>query len=482
MKKFFVILLPIIFSAFLFACADAEEKNYNLYNLKLAYDNENNLLSGEMIFDYYNYTGETLNDICFHLYPNAFRENSSQSVVSLANYNRAYYDGKCYGDINILSSNKDFDFIGNDENILRLNLENPLNINEQITLKIEFECVLPKINHRYGVGENTINFGNVYPVLCVYENGGWNTNGYNSNGDPFYSEMANYDVQILFNDNYKIASTGEIENEYIEGENRIVNIKANNVRDFVFVLSDKFEIVTAQFNETTIKYFYYQDENPNQSLNTSVLALKTFTELFGDYPYSTLSIVEASFVHGGMEYPNLVLISDSLNSYDIYTTVIIHEIAHQWWYGIVGNDQYNYAFLDEGLAEFSTALFYEKNSNYNTTRSEITLRNQSNYNVFQKVYKDVLGSVDTSFIRSLDDFNNEQEYVYTTYVKAYLMHDSLYELLGEKKYIKCLKEYYNLCKYKTATPTLLIKAFEKGSGKNLENFFYSWFEGDVIIN
>ena len=213
------------------------------------------------------------------LVPNAFRENSSQSVVSLANYNRAYYDGKCYGDINILSSNKDFDFIGNDENILRLNLENPLNINEQITLKIEFECVLPKINHRYGVGENTINFGNVYPVLCVYENGGWDRNGYNSNGDPFYSEMANYDVQILFNDNYKIASTGEIENEYIEGENRIVNIKANNVRDFVFVLSDKFEIVTAQFNETTIKYFYYQDENPNQSLNTSVLALKTFTEL-----------------------------------------------------------------------------------------------------------------------------------------------------------------------------------------------------------
>ncbi len=475
-------MFPVILSIFLFACGVEQEKNTNFYNLKLAYDSQNNTLSGEMVLDYYNYTGEVLNDVCFHLYPNAFRENSSQSIISLANYNRAYYNGKSYGDIKILSANKDFEFVGEDENILKLKLEEPLNVEEQITLKIEFECVLPEINHRYGVGENTINFGNAYPVLCVYENGEWDMNGYNSNGDPFYSEMSNYQVQILFNDIYKIASSGELCNEYIEGENRIVDIKAENVRDFVFVLSEKFQVIEQKYEDITVKYYYYQDEKPDESLNTSVLALKTFTELFGEYPYKNLCVVEASFVHGGMEFPNLVFISDSLNSYETYTTVIIHEIAHQWWYGVVGNDQYNHAFLDEGLAEFSTALFYEKNPKYNISRSEITLRNQSNYNIFQKVYVDVLGSIDTSFIRPLDEFNNEQEYVYTTYVKAYLMHDSLFELLGEKKYIKCLKEYYEMCKNDIATPDDLIKAFEKGSGKKLENYFYSWFEGNVVIS
>lgn len=467
---------------FLFGCGQNSETENNSYEIKLAYDDEENKLLGEMTVNYYNNTGEELEFVCFHLYPNAFRENSSQSIVSLANYNRAYYNGKSYGDIIITDCNKEFSFIGEDENILKLDLSSTLAPNDIVILKIEFETLLPEINHRMGVGENTINFGNAVPILCVYENGAFDLNGYNSNGDPFYSEISDYSVQISFSEKYKIASTGELISESIEEGNKLVSIKADNVRDFVFILSEKFEVLTQDVGNTTVSYYYYDDEKPEESLKTSVLSLQTFNELFGEYPYSTLKVVEASFVHGGMEFPNLVLISDSLFSYETYTTVIIHEIAHQWWYGLVGNDQYNYGWLDEGLAEFSTALFYEKNPEYNITREQMTLRNQSNYKVFETIYTDVLGSVNTNFNRALDEFANEQEYVYTSYVKAYLMHDSLYEYLGEKKYLKCLKYYFSNNKYKFATPESLIACFEKASGRNLESFFYSWFEDKVIIS
>lgn len=467
---------------FLFGCGQNSETENNSYEIKLAYDDEENKLLGEMTVNYYNNTGEELEFVCFHLYPNAFRENSSQSIVSLANYNRAYYNGKSYGDIIITDCNKEFSFIGEDENILKLDLSSTLAPNDIVILKIEFETLLPEINHRMGVGKNTINFGNAVPILCVYENGAFDLNGYNSNGDPFYSEISDYSVQISFSEKYKIASTGELISESIEEGNKLVSIKADNVRDFVFILSEKFEVLTQDVGNTTVSYYYYDDEKPEESLKTSVLSLQTFNELFGEYPYSTLKVVEASFVHGGMEFPNLVLISDSLFSYETYTTVIIHEIAHQWWYGLVGNDQYNYGWLDEGLAEFSTALFYEKNPEYNITREQMTLRNQSNYKVFETIYTDVLGSVNTNFNRALDEFANEQEYVYTSYVKAYLMHDSLYEYLGEKKYLKCLKYYFSNNKYKFATPESLIACFEKASGRNLESFFYSWFEDKVIIS
>ena len=467
---------------FLFGCGQNSETENNSYEIKLAYDDEENKLLGEMTVNYYNNTGEELEFVCFHLYPNAFRENSSQSIVSLANYNRAYYNGKSYGDIIITDCNKEFSFIGEDENILKLDLSSTLAPNDIVILKIEFETLLPEINHRMGVGENTINFGNAVPILCVYENGAFDLNGYNSNGDPFYSEISDYSVQISFPEKYKIACTGELISESIEDGNKLVSIKADNVRDFVFILSEKFEVLTQDVGNTTVSYYYYDDEKPEESLKTSVLSLQTFNELFGEYPYSTLKVVEASFVHGGMEFPNLVLISDSLFSYETYTTVIIHEIAHQWWYGLVGNDQYNYGWLDEGLAEFSTALFYEKNPEYNIIREEMTLRNQSNYKVFETIYTDVLGSVNTNFNRALDEFANEQEYVYTSYVKAYLMHDSLYEYLGEKKYLKCLKYYFSNNKYKFATPESLIACFEKASGRNLESFFYSWFEDKVIIS
>ena len=467
---------------FLFGCGQNSETENNSYEIKLAYDDEENKLLGEMTVNYYNNTGEELEFVCFHLYPNAFRENSSQSIVSLANYNRAYYNGKSYGDIIITDCNKEFSFIGEDENILKLDLSSTLAPNDIVILKIEFETLLPEINHRMGVGENTINFGNAVPILCVYENGAFDLNGYNSNGDPFYSEISDYSVQISFPEKYKIASTGELISESIEEGNKLVSIKAEDVRDLVFILSEKFEVLTQDVGNTTVSYYYYDDEKPEESLKTSVLSLQTFNELFGEYPYSTLKVVEASFVHGGMEFPNLVLISDSLFSYETYTTVIIHEIAHQWWYGLVGNDQYNYGWLDEGLAEFSTALFYEKNPEYNITREQMTLRNQSNYKVFETIYTDVLGSVNTNFNRALDEFANEQEYVYTSYVKAYLMHDSLYEYLGEKKYLKCLKYYFSNNKYKFATPESLIVCFEKASGRNLESFFYSWFEDKVIIS
>ena len=467
---------------FLFGCGQNSETENNSYEIKLAYDDEENKLLGEMTVNYYNNTGEELEFVCFHLYPNAFRENSSQSIVSLANYNRAYYNGKSYGDIIITDCNKEFSFIGEDENILKLDLSSTLAPNDIVILKIEFETLLPEINHRMGVGENTINFGNAVPILCVYENGAFDLNGYNSNGDPFYSEISDYSVQISFPEKYKIACTGELISESIEDGNKLVSIKADNVRDFVFILSEKFEVLTQDVGNTTVSYYYYDDEKPEESLKTSVLSLQTFNELFGEYPYSTLKVVEASFVHGGMEFPNLVLISDSLFSYETYTTVIIHEIAHQWWYGLVGNDQYNYGWLDEGLAEFSTALFYEKNPEYNITREQMTLRNQSNYKVFETIYTDVLGSVNTNFNRALDEFANEQEYVYTSYVKAYLMHDSLYEYLGEKKYLKCLKYYFSNNKYKFATPESLIACFEKASGRNLESFFYLWFEDKFIIN
>ena len=481
MKKFLLFLIPFTLGFCLFGCARNIEDVKTLYEIKLAYMEEEHKLLGEMSVNYTNTTGETLNYVCFHLYPNAFREGSSQSVVSLANYNRAYYNGKSYGDIEIISSNKNFSLTGEDENILKLELENPLAPNDFVILNVEFETLLPEINHRIGVGENTINFGNAFPILCVYEHGDFDMNGYHSNGDPFYSEISDYSVEIAYPEKYTLASSGEVVNEYKEEELTRAVIKAENVRDFMFVLSDKFEVLTESVGNTQVSYYYYDDEQPEKSLETSVLALQTFNSLFGEYPYKRLSVVEASFVHGGMEFPNLVLISDSLGSYETYTTVIIHEIAHQWWYGIVGNDQYNYGWLDEGLAEFSTALFYDKNPSYNVTREQITFRNQSNFKVFEKIYTNVLGEIDTSFNRALNEFDNEQEYVYTAYVKAYLMHDTLYELLGAKKYEKCLKEYFNENKYKLATPESLVSAFEKASGKNLESFFYSWFEDNVII-
>ncbi len=480
-KKVLLGLVLVFVGALLVGCA-GESPIYNSYDLELSYDESQNLLSGELELEFVNVEEVALDKLVFHVWPTAFEADSGQSVVSLAMYKRAYYDLESedmYGEYNILGvesegSALEHSMVGEHSHMLEVKLPEPVEPKEQTSLTITFEARLPKINHRYGVGERSINFGNFYPVLSVFEDGEWNYDSYHYNGDPFYSEISNYKATIKCNAGFQLASSGEQNVISYENGTKTVEVVAEKVRDFAFVLS-KFEIAEDKVDDVTVKYYYYGDERPEDSLKTALDSVKTFNELFGKYPYSSLSVVEASFVHGGMEFPNLVLISDDTGSYETYTTAIIHEIDHQWWYGVVGNDQYSEGWLDEGLAEFSVALFYDENEGYENSHQNMTLTNKNNFNIFKTVYTSALGEVDTSFSRRLEEFGSEQEYVYTAYVKGYLFHDTLYEKLGKRKYLSCLKNYYSKNAFKTATPEALIRAFGE------RELITAWINDEVEI-
>src|SRR5699024_2251727 len=127
--------------------------------------------------------------------------------------------------------------------------------------------------------------------------------------------------------------------------------------------------------------------------------------------------------------PRLVMISDALVEED-YDYVIAHEIAHQWWYGVVGNDEFNEAWIDESLTEFSTALFFGSHKEYGLNYNQIIDGANSNYKFFLKIYKKINSEVDTSMLRSLIDFKTEPEYVNNIYTRGIIMFDTLKQQLG----------------------------------------------------
>lgn len=474
-------------------------ENLTKYNLNLEFFDESKTLSGTESFVYINPTDTTLDYVMFHLYPNAFREGAKISPVSLTNEHKAYPNGKSYGKIDItevkvsgmnctlkLSDqddvyNPNYQITGEDENILKINLPNELFPNEKVEIEIGFNITLPNVYHRFGYGEDTVNLGNFYPIACVYENGEFQTDLYHYNGDPFYSEMANYEVSICYPTTYKLATSGQIL-ETITGENNNTSkMTANSVRDFAMVLSEKFNVISNACDDTQVFYYYFSDPNPEKSLEIALKSVKTFNELIGKYPYSTLSVVEANFVHGGMEYPNLIYISNDIKDHLTYEQVIVHETAHQWWYNLVGNSEYDHAWLDEGLTEYTTALFYEINSEYGISKDQIIKNAYSNYQLFVEVYGGVYGEIDTSMNRPLNEYPTEPEYVYLTYVKGMLLFDTLREILGKEKFEKCLKEYFEENKFKIAKPEDMISSFEKASNIKLENIFNAWTQGKVVI-
>lgn len=488
MKRIIIAIFAVLFACSVYGCTLNVEKSsqgLTTYTANLTYLPESHTVSGEMSVDYINLANSTLNSIYFNIYPNAFREGSQQDVISLAKYSQCYYNGASYGGINIEKvygkSDINFEITGVDENILKVNLSTPLLPTKTATFTIEFEIVLPNISHRFGYGENTINLGNFLPVACVYENGKWCEIEYQSNGDPFFSQVANYNVNFTYPQTYQIASTGETISESTSDTQKTAIIKALAVRDFAIVLSDKFAVASEIVDNIKVNYFYYDDANYEQSLQTAVRAISTYNSLFGTYPYAEIDVVQANFCIGGMEFPNIVLIGDEIEDFETYQTVIVHELAHQWWYGVVGNNQTDYAWLDEGLAEFSTALFYEKNNQYETTYSSLLQRANSSLQVYQTVYSSVLGEADTTMNRSLSEFRTETEYVYTAYVKGFLLLDSLSALLSEKVVVKCLKNYFKTYAFSIATPAHLIASFEKTTSCNLETYFNSWINGKVVV-
>ena len=341
--------------------------------------------------------------------------------------------------------------------------------------------MLPNITHRFGVGENSINISNFYPIVSVYENGEYDMDSYHYNGDPFYSDFANYYVTITTPKNYTLASSGNVLDCKTMDSTKTYSIEGLGIRDFAFVMSDTYSVKSSSVNGINVNYYYYNNSYPDKCLETSVKAVTTFEELFGKYPYKTLNVCEASFVHGGMEYPNLVYISDAILDEKDCLNVIVHEIAHQWWYGMVGNDEYKYGWLDEGLTEYSTLLFYEKNPDYGVD-TNLLIKNQTNsYVTFIEVYKNVFESVDTSMNRSLNEFGTEYEYVYIAYVKGMLFFNDLRALVKDAKFFTALKNYFNDHMFSFATPDSMLASFEQSTNLSLKDYFASWINGNVEI-
>ncbi len=494
MKKKFPIILVIISCFVCIFCFTGCKKSDNLdelsanltnYTLNIDYDDSNKSAQVKESVDYINNTDNILKTIKFHLYPQFFEEGYTDFVVSSTKMNEAYPNGMSYAKFEVLSVKVDnndsaITYEGEADGILCVNLPASLLPEERITIEIEFYFTFPNCEHRFGYGENTINFGNFYPITCVYENGEFNTSGYNANGDPFYSDMANYSVTLNVDSAFKVAHTGYCTSSITTNNEKTMTISAKMVRDFAFVLSKNFEIKSTNVDDIKIDYYYFNDEQADAHLNAGVDAIRTFSDLFGDYPYATFTIVKTDFVYGGMEYPNLVMISADVENSDDYMNVIIHETAHQWWYNMVGNDEYKYPWLDEALTEYSTLLFYDNNSNYNLTHDQMVDACKANYTLFVSVYTDVLGNLDTS-MRAVDEYNTEPEYTYCTYVKGVLMYDSLYNLIGKKTFISALKTYFNNNKYTNSIPEKLIEAFSNATGNDMHSFFDSWISGKVVI-
>lgn len=444
-------------------CARGEVPR-SVYDLSAEY--EEGTLTAELRFTYYNAEECAMPSLEFNLYGNAYREGAAFAPVSRSYRAKAYYNGESWGGMEItdVSPCAAWEVCGQDENILRVRLEDPVPPGGKAELTIGYTLRLAQVEHRTGIAQNSVNLGNFYPILCVFEPEiGFYECEYYSCGDPFYSECADYFVTLTAGKEYTVASSGEIVSAREEGGQKTLTMQLENARDFALVLSEEFALLQGRAGDTNVLYYYYDDENAARTLELLEESLACFSELFGGYAYATYSAVQTGFCYGGMEYPALVMLSDSLTG-DPYAYAAVHETAHQWWYAAVGSNQLEYAWLDEGLAEYSSVLFFERNPQYGQSAQEIVEGARKVYKTFHTVQEQLSGSEDTSMSRRLSDFG-EYEYAVLSYDKGMLLFDTLRSALGDRRFFACLKKYYAQNAGGVTLPQDLSAAFGNAGGQ-----------------
>lgn len=440
-----------------------DEKDKNEYTIDVIYDDETNRILCNESLVYINNTKNTLDKIYLHIYPNAFSEKDSVPFEN-SEMRRAYPNGFNEGYIDIKSvlseNNKLQSSITGDKNdILEVKLEKLLKAGESVKIDLKYNVKLPNCLGRFGYGENTINVTNWFPIACVYDDKGWNLKSYEAVGDPFYSDTSNFEVKILAPAKYKLATTGKIIEKKTDNEKILYTIDGKMVRDFAFILSDKFIISKANYKDININSYNLNEDMSQESADIAKESIEIFSNLFGDYPYDTYSVVASDFFIGGMEYPMLVMIDESLYNNEnkfLLEYVIAHETAHQWWYSVIGNDEINEPWIDEALTEYSTILYFEKKYGKETgdklmKTMQVQTRNYKASNMF----------------KATTDYKDSSEYSLNVYTKGAVVFNEIRKEVGDEVFFNTLKEYYNTYKFKNVNGTQFTDLW-KSKGIDIE--------------
>jgi hypothetical protein len=455
-------------------------RDINEYEIKAKFDPEAKSLSCSQRVIYRNNSGRELTHLYFHLYANAFKYEE-RPVFPPDEMERAYPKGFSSGFIDILGItvndvNAYYILGGYSEDIMMIILNEPLKTDDRVSIEFDYTVWLPNCLGRFGYGDNTIKAANWYPIASVYDDQGWHLNRYHSIGDPFYSDIANYRVTLDMPDDYVIASTGDILKKKKYGGGIRWEIEAEAVRDFVFLAGTDFKVSSVEVDGTRVNSYYFTDTYGLKALDYAANAIKIFNRIFGKYPYRQFSVVESDFYIGGMEYPNLVMIDHNLynsQSLEFLEIVTVHETAHQWWYGLVGNNQVDDAWLDEALTEYSTVLYY--GHRYGLEKEQMMYEGHiagGKYGFFEGYMKSL--GIDETIHRPTYEFPDWITYDILVYGKGAMMFHTLRLELGDEVFYKVLQEYFKRYRFKNTDKEGLIGVLNEYTGRDWTAFLEEW--------
>ena len=367
------------------------------------------------------------------------------------------------------------------DTVLEVPLVQPLGVGKSVRVDFEFNGVVPAnfgsaFGGRGGYGiynyyDGVLALSGWYPILAVYDQDGWNLDPVSAIGDSVYSDSAFYTVDVTAADDLVLATTG-----IPEEAGGMRRYASGPVRDFFMVMSPDFSVASQEVDGVRVNSYYLpgDEKGGERALEIAAGALQVYDKRFGRYPYVELDVVEAPMRNAlGVEYPGIVLVASDLydDPSDIYFTIATaHEVAHQWWYGVVGNDVFDAPWLDEALATYSSNVYLQEAQGEGAYQGYAEYWLQSLDDLRASGHDDVV-------TRSLSYFENQENggsYGAVVYNKGALFFKALRDEIGDPAFFSGLQNYYKDHPYGLARTEDLLEAFETAAGRPLDDLYQKW--------
>ena len=356
------------------------------YQIDAKYLPEKHVVEATETLTYHNLTGKALDHFPFHLYLNAFQPNSTwvREAHRDGNFRTSSFDNgwdaKRSGSNDVISLEvvgmgdltKQIKFAspddGNpdDKTVMEVALPRPIEPGQDVTFKIKFRATFPEVLARTGYKRTFLLAGQWFPKVGVWWNGAWNCHQFHAMTE-FFSDFGTYDVKITLPKDYVIGATGVQTSDSGNGNGtKTVAFHAEDVHDFAWTADPNFKVRESQFNGSVggvkIRLLTYESHHSSWQRYLDVMqgSMERFDEWYGPYPYAQITVVDpphGALGAGGMEYPTFIT-GDTVwwapkGEKALPEMVTEHEFGHQYWYGMVATNEFENAWLDEGINSYT---------------------------------------------------------------------------------------------------------------------------------
>ena len=501
--KILIIFLSVLLLNSLYA-QNGYWQQHVKYRMDIDMNVNNNRFTGKQRLEYTNNAPDTLHKVFYQLYWNAFQPGSMMDERSRRQgrlligkeedwdprvKDRIAYlkpDETGYQKIGSLKMNGIPQKFEIQETVMIVSLNKPILPKQKVVFEMEFETQVPLVIRRAGRDNPDTkvrySMSQWYPKMCVYDKNGWNPQPYI--GREFYGNFGDFEVNITIDKNYILGGTGYLTNPQQigygyetpgikvirpAGDKLTWRFFAPNVHDFMWAADPEFVHQSKKIRKDLTIHLLYKttDKYPAHKWEEIMVnAEKVFPFIekkFGTYPYKQFSFVAGG--DGGMEYPMATLLAGP--------GAWLHELMHNWYYGILASNENRYSWMDEGFTSYADNL--AKAFLTNKPDSVQTPEYTNYFNVVKSGLEEPLNTPS-------DFFNTNLAYSMASYSKGAMFLEQLGYIVGDSARDKILLEYYKKWSFKHPTPDDFIRVAEKVSGAKLDWYQYYWTESTRTID